>query len=54
MVKAKKYYEKSLKILIKHYGEGHIETAITMTNLGGIYLNLREIVKAQEYINLSL
>lgn len=37
MDKAKDLYEKCLDIKVRHYGEGHIETALILNNLGYIY-----------------
>ena len=34
---ALEYFQKSLAITVKHYGEGHFETANPLNNIGLVY-----------------
>lgn len=61
-MEAQGYFEKALEIQTNCYGEGHIETAATLTNLGIIYNHLKGSVedpiagyqKAKAYLEKAL
>jgi tetratricopeptide (TPR) repeat protein len=46
--KAIEFYESAIKIEEKHYGKGHIQTAIKILNLGVVYDDLGNLEKAKE------
>lgn len=43
-----------MDIKVDNYGDGHLETAVTLENLGNVYYNKKEIKKMEEYLIKSL
>jgi tetratricopeptide (TPR) repeat protein len=54
MIKAEKYYIKSLEIRLKLYGENNIDTALSLSNIGLMLKDKGYYDKALENINRSL
>ena len=52
--KALEYYEKSLAIDLKVFGENHPDTAMSYNNIGGVYYDQGNYAKALEFLNKAL
>jgi len=50
----KELLERSLAIKEKHYGAGHISTAVTLNNLATAYTELGDVVQEREMLERSL